>query len=210
MKNKSDYAILFEELYQVYTEKGDNDSTWYKIFSNRKVKEFINKFINGSSLFTQYKDEGKQEIYIAILNAFRTYDEKSKASLYTWVNLLTRQAIFKLIKSKLKYVACDYLEDIDIDFTDGNYTPEQKMINQEFYNNEDNIKNKLEKLLGGPIEAEVFFRKKGIFDYEKQNIEEISDEMRFSKKTIYSINRKNNKILKSLNIDNDIEKLLKK
>lgn len=210
MNKKSDYAILFEQLYQYYTENGDNDRTWYNIMKNKKVKEFIAKFLNSSSLFSQYKDEGKQEIYISILTAFRTYDDTSKASLYTWVNLLTRQAIFKLIKSKLKYVSCDYLEDIKIDFYDESYSPEQQMINEEFIAKEKDIKKRIEKLLGGPIEAEIFFRKKGLFDYETENIEEISDETCLNKQTIYSINRKNNKILKELRSSSDnIEELLK-
>lgn len=200
-RKKSEYALLFEQLYEKYIEEGDNDFTWSYIHS--KTASFIAKFVNKSSLFTEHYDEGVQEANIAMMRAFRTYDSSRGASLFTWVCQLCKQTIYKLIKDKTKYVSCDYLEEIDIDFEDEALNPEDELINAQFLAKEDELKRRLEKVLGGPIEVEVFAMKNGLFGYNKMDISEIAEESCLTKKTIYFLNKRNNRMLKELRKDKE-------
>ena len=200
-RKKSDYVILFEELYDLYKSNGDNDATWSVICT--RAKAFIDKALNGSPLWKEHFVEGKQNVMIAIMNAFRTYDIDKGASVYTWTYMLAKQAICRTIKEQTKLVKCDYLEEIEIDMLDRDWDPEEIYSNRQFFEKENQLRQKLTKLLGGPIEADVFILKNGLFDCAGMSIDEISEETRLSKRTIYQLNIKINKIMKKLRNDED-------
>lgn len=203
-KKKSCYNILFERLYEYYEANGDNDNTWHTIMKD--TKDFITKLLNSSSLYRDFYDEGKQDVWIAIMNAFRTYNKNRDASLYTWVTLLCRQAIWRRIKDITKYVPIDYMADIEIDdacCVEG-IDPESVLLNKEYEAREESIKQKLSKLLGGPIEVEVFAMMHGLFGYDKMKIDQIAEEAQLSKKTIYGINMRNNKALRPYRNDRSL------
>lgn len=206
-RKKSDYALLFEKMYNLFLTNGDNSTTWERIFSETNV--FINKFIANTALYEELYDEGKQEIRIAMLRAFRTYDATKDASVYTWTFLLCKQAIFNVIKDKTRYVPCDYLDEIEIDdeFITEERNAEEEMIREEEEDEQMRFKEKLTKILGGPVEVEVFARRFGLFGYEDMKIDEIAEDMRFTKKTIYNINIQNNKKLKQ--VRQNLDELLK-
>lgn len=206
-RKKSDYALLFEKMYNLFITNGDNSATWERIFSETNV--FINKFIANTALYEELYDEGKQEIRIAMLRAFRTYDATKDASVYTWTFLLCKQAIFNVIKDKTRYVPCDYLDEIEIDdeFITEERNAEEEMIREEEEDEQMRFKEKLTKILGGPVEVEVFARRFGLFGYDDMKIDEIAEDMRFTKKTIYNINIQNNKKLKQ--VRQNLDELLK-
>lgn len=206
-RKKSDYALLFEKMYNLFLTNGDNSATWERIFSETNV--FINKFIANTALYEELYDEGKQEIRIAMLRAFRTYDATKDASVYTWTFLLCKQAIFNVIKDKTRYVPCDYLDEIEIDdeFITEDHNAEEEMIREEEEEEQMRFKEKLTKILGGPVEVEVFARRFGLFGYDDMTIDEIAEDMRFTKKTIYNINIQNNKKLKQ--VRQNLDELLK-
>ena len=206
-RKKSDYALLFEKMYNLFLTNGDNSATWERIFSETNV--FINKFIANTALYEELYDEGKQEIRIAMLRAFRTYDATKDASVYTWTFLLCKQAIFNVIKDKTRYVPCDYLDEIEIDdeFITEERNAEEEMIREEEEDEQMRFKEKLTKILGGPVEVEVFARRFGLFGYDDMKIDEIAEDMRFTKKTIYNINIQNNKKLKQ--VRQNLDELLK-
>jgi len=206
-RKKSDYALLFEKMYNLFITNGDNSATWERIFSETNV--FIDKFIANTALYEELYDEGKQEIRIAMLRAFRTYDATKDASVYTWTFLLCKQAIFNVIKDKTRYVPCDYLDEIEIDdeFITEERNAEEEMIREEEEEEQMRFKEKLTKILGGPVEVEVFARRFGLFGYEDMKIDEIAEDMRFTKKTIYNINIQNNKKLKQ--VRQNLDELLK-
>lgn len=206
-RKKSDYALLFEKMYNLFITNGDNSATWERIFSETNV--FINKFIANTALYEELYDEGKQEIRIAMLRAFRTYDATKYASVYTWTFLLCKQAIFNVIKDKTRYVPCDYLDEIEIDdeFITEERNAEEEMIREEEEDEQMRFKEKLTKILGGPVEVEVFARRFGLFGYDDMKIDEIAEDMRFTKKTIYNINIQNNKKLKQ--VRQNLDELLK-
>ena len=206
-RKKSDYALLFEKMYNLFITNGDNSATWERIFSETNV--FIDKFIANTALYEELYDEGKQEIRIAMLRAFRTYDATKDASVYTWTFLLCKQAIFNVIKDKTRYVPCDYLDEIEIDdeFITEERNAEEEMIREEEEDEQMRFKEKLTKILGGPVEVEVFARRFGLFGYEDMKIDEIAEDMRFTKKTIYNINIQNNKKLKQ--VRQNLDELLK-
>ena len=206
-RKKSDYALLFEKMYNLFLTNGDNSATWERIFSETNV--FINKFIANTALYEELYDEGKQEIRIAMLRAFRTYDATKDASVYTWTFLLCKQAIFNVIKDKTRYVPCDYLDEIEIDdeFITEERNAEEEIIREEEEDEQMRFKEKLTKILGGPVEVEVFARRFGLFGYDDMKIDEIAEDMRFTKKTIYNINIQNNKKLKQ--VRQNLDELLK-
>jgi len=206
-RKKSDYALLFEKMYNLFITNGDNSATWERIFSETNV--FIDKFIANTALYEELYDEGKQEIRIAMLRAFRTYDATKDASVYTWTFLLCKQAIFNVIKDKTRYVPCDYLDEIEIDdeFITEERNAEEEMIREEEEDEQMRFKEKLTKILGGPVEVEVFARRFGLFGYDYMKIDEIAEDMRFTKKTIYNINIQNNKKLKQ--VRQNLDELLK-
>jgi len=207
-KKKSQYALLFEHLYEKYIEDGDNDFTWSYIFF--MLNDFMKKLVNGSQLFSQFFDEGLQAVRIAVMNSFRTYDKTKNASLFTWATFLSRQAIIILVKDKTKLVNCDYLEEIELDVETDESSAEQLVYRKENEEKEKELQKRITKLLGGPLEAEVFSRRFGLFGYEEMKIDEIAEEMRLTKKTIYLINIKNNKVLKQFrSVQSNIDELLK-
>lgn len=209
-KQKSNFTLLFEELYDYYIEHRDNDMTWHKIFE--KLNDYIYIQIYKSQLFKAHYYEMKQELRIAILSAFRTYDASKGASLHTWATMFCKQSIIRFIKRESEntyneLVGVNQSEDAWGVDKDGQEILEEK----EFDSKEGEYMKRLSKMLGGPIEADVFAMRNGLFGYPEMKIEEIAEETSFSHKTIYCINIRNNKKLRELreNDPNALEDLLK-
>lgn len=208
MPKKSPYTLLFEKLYDYYVNNGDNNVVWANIFKD--TKDFVGKLMHKSPLLKQLHSECKQEVLIALMNSFRTYDPSRGASLHTWATRLCGQAIWAFIKEKVEKVDNAYIVEMtSIDASDEE-DPETLIIKQEEIERQNKVKERLTKALGGPIEVEVFAMMNGLFGYQEMKIKDIADEMRFSVKTIYDINVRNNRKLRELRKDEDkIDELLK-
>jgi DNA-directed RNA polymerase specialized sigma subunit len=144
------------------------------------------------------------------MNSFRTYDPSRGASLHTWATRLCGQAIWAFIKEKVEKVDRTYMEDLTSLNAVDSEDPECILIKREEANKHEKIKERLVKVLGGPIEVEVFAMMNGLFGYQEMKIKDIAEEMSFTVKTIYDINIRNNKKMRELRKDKGrIDEILK-
>lgn len=208
MPKKSQYTLLFEKLYDYYISNGDNDVVWANIFKDSK--DFVGKLMHKSPLLKQLHNECRQEVHIALMTSFRTYDPSRGASLHTWATRLCGQAIWAFIKEKVEKVDRMHMEELTYADAIDNEDPESILIKYEEIERQEQIKERLTKVLGGPIEVEVFAMMNGLFGYQEMKIKDIAEEMSFSVKTIYDINVRNNRKLRALRKDEDkIDEILK-
>lgn len=170
---KVNYKQLFSELYDLFVEKGDNDVTWYKIFKRLEDDGYISQIYHSSRIHYSLYNESKSDVLTSIVVAFRKYDPNNskKASLYTFVTLLVKQAICRFISDTCKQDRIfntanndysEYENDHYVESFDDTYVTNETQTGYE-----NTIKQMANIVIRNDIYREVFYTKNGLFGYDK-------------------------------------------
>lgn len=200
MSRKYNYSPVtpdkWDEYYEKWISSGKSEQVFNKIML--EVKPYLDMCKKSFNVLPKYWDEYHCNLVENIWRAFVEYKPDRGARFSTWVYRLASQSAWGFIKEKCKDI------DRDINTTEIPQTGlsteinsvEDEYISQEsaFYK-EKELQYILDEVLRGPIERDVFIRKYGLFGKEPKNVQEISEELSLTPRTVEQIITRNNNTL---------------